>query len=302
MPETSAAPLPRCVLDVHAAAGESPFWDTPRQLLHWVDIFGCALHCYDPAAGRDTLLPMPDLVTFVAPHVDGGRVVALRRAIVHVAEDGTQTPVATPPLGPGVRLNDGATDPMGRLWIGSMALPENPDADGVLWRIDLDGRCDPVIHGLRTANGLAFAPDGRTLYLSDSHPDVRTIYAFDYEPLSGTVSGRRTFVRTHDLVGRPDGGCVDREGGYWMAAVDGWSLLRFTGEGRLDASIRFPVEKPSKACFGGPGLDVLYVTSLRRNLSAPLAAQPLAGGLFAVLPGRKGLPLAYCAIPLAPRH
>ena len=181
-----------------------------------------------------------------------------------------------------------------------MALPENPAANGMLWRIDLDGRCDAVVTGLHTANGLAFAPDGRTLYLSDSHPEVRTIYALDYNPATGIASRQRTFVRTHELAGRPDGGCVDRDGGYWMAAVDGWSLLRFTIEGRLDTSIRFPVEKPSKACFGGAKLDTLYVTSLRRSVRAPLSAQPRAGSLFAVQPGRIGISLPYCAVTFAP--
>ena len=291
-------------VDARAEAGESPWWSAGEECLYWVDIHGRRLHRFGVEGGTDRAWTMPDLVTFVATHVQGGLVVALRDRVCHV-DLGTQTfrVLAQPPLPPGGRLNDGTTDSRGRLLIGSMVeMTRTPGVDSnaaaALHRIDTDGSCITLLDGFRTVNGLAFAPDGRTLYVSDSHPGVRTIFVCDYDPASGEIGVRRDFVTTHDLPGRPDGGCVDADGCYWMAAVDGGCLLRFDPGGKLVGSLAVPVEKPSKAAFGGADLDVMFITSLRRNLLTPLAQQPLAGSLFIARPGMRGVPLADCAIAL----
>ena len=295
-PPSSAAEL---VVDACAEAGESPWWSAAEQCLYWVDIHGRRLHRFDPRSGIDRAWTTPDLVTFVATHAQGGLVVALRDSVCHVdlAAENYRV-IARPSIPPSGRLNDGTVDARGRLLIGTMTAPDASEASGALYRIDADGSCTQLLDGFRTVNGLAFAPDGRTLYVSDSHPNVRTIFACDYDPVHGAVNRRRVFVTTHDLPGRPDGGCVDAEGAYWMAAVDGGCLLRFDPDGRLLGSVAVPVEKPSKAAFGGADLDRIFITSLRRNLRTPLEQQPHAGGLFVARPGIHGTALADCAIAL----
>jgi sugar lactone lactonase YvrE len=286
------------VADARAQAGESPWWCRRSQTLWWVDIHGRMLHRFDPATGQDARWPTSDLVAFVATHRERGLVVALRDRVVHGDETlrGSVT-VARPPLPDGQRLNDGTIDATGRLWIGGIDPTGEPRA--ALYRIDHDGRCEVKLTGLRTANGLAFSPDARTLYVSDSHPAVRTVWAFDVDVAHGTLSGRRIFVDTRSLPGRPDGAGVDVEGCYWMAAVDGACLLRFAPDGRVVDRVELPVEKPSKPAFGGSALRDLYVTSLRRNLARPLEDQPHAGGVFRVSAGVAGQPLAECALDVA---
>ena len=286
-------------LDARAEAGESPWWSAAEQCLYWVDIHGRRLHRFDPRTGIDRAWITPDLITFAAPHEAGGFVVALRDRVCHVdlASECYRT-LAQPPLPPGGRLNDATVDSRGRLLIGSMTAPDDVDARAVLYRIDLDGTCAPMLDGFRTVNGLAFAPAGTTLYVSDSHPEVRTVFACRYDVATGIAGPRRVFVATHDLPGRPDGGCADAEGAYWMAAVDGGCLLRFDNDGRVIGKVFVPVEKPSKAAFGGASLDTLFITSLRRNLHTPLAQQPLAGGLFTARPGVRGIAGRDCAIAL----
>ncbi|HKU84923.1 MAG TPA: SMP-30/gluconolactonase/LRE family protein [Casimicrobiaceae bacterium] len=287
-------------LDARAEAGESPWWCAAEDCLYWVDIHGRRLHRFDPRTGADRAWTTPDLVTFVAPHEAGGLIVALRDRVCHVdlASERYIT-VAKPPLPPGGRLNDATVDARGRLVIGAMTAPDDKDARAALYRIDLDGTCAVLFDGFRTVNGLAFSPDGKTLYASDSHPAVRTVFACTYDVASGTAGARRAFVVTHDLPGRPDGGCVDADGAYWMAAVDGGCLLRFDADARVTGTVLVPVEKPSKAAFGGAALDTLFITSLRRNLRTPLAQQPLAGGLFTARPGVRGIALRDCAISLS---
>ncbi|MNG01981.1 L-arabinolactonase [compost metagenome] len=145
------------------------------------------------------------------------------------------------------------------------------------------------LQGLTVANGMAFSPDGKTMYVSDSHPDVQLIWAFDYDIDSGTPHNRRVFVDMNQHPGRPDGATVDADGCYWICAIDAGQVLRFTPEGKLDRTLDLPVKKPTMCAFGGPQLDTLFVTSIRPQ-GIDLTDQPLAGGVFALNPGVKGLP------------
>jgi sugar lactone lactonase YvrE len=168
------------------------------------------------------------------------------------------------------------------------------EAVGALYRYDAQNPNDasvlaPQLQELVVPNGLAFSPDGRTLYLSDSHPSRQLIWAFDYDIDSGTPHNRRVFVDMNDHPGRPDGAAVDSHGCYWICAIDAGLVLRFTPQGKLDRALPVPVKKPTMCAFGGPRLDTLFVTSIRPQ-GIDLADQPLAGGVFALNPGVQGLP------------
>jgi L-arabinonolactonase len=136
------------------------------------------------------------------------------------------------------------------------------------------------------------------MYLSDSHPLVRTVWRCDYDVAHGAPRNRTVFVDSRDLPGRPDGGCVDCEGQYWMAAVDGACVVRISAGGHVTGRVDVPVEKPSKAVFGGADLDVLFITSLRRGLTAAAGPQLFAGGIFEARPGVRGCAATPCAIRL----
>jgi sugar lactone lactonase YvrE len=151
---------------------------------------------------------------------------------------------------------------------------------GALYRLDRLHGLRKMLDGFITPNGLGFSPDGSTMYLSDSHSSVQVIWAFDYDTASGTPSNRRVFVDMTALPGRPDGAAVDEDGCYWICANDAGLIHRFTPEGMC--------------AFGGAGLDTLFVTSIRPE-GIDLSDQPLAGGLFALRPGVRGLPETPCA-------
>jgi sugar lactone lactonase YvrE len=103
-------------------------------------------------------------------------------------------------------------------------------------------------------------------------------------------------VRTSPDEGRPDGLTVDAEGFIWCAMWDGWAVRRYAPDGRLDQIVALPVPRPSSCAFGGPGLDVLYITSGRIRLSAEVLLEaPLSGSIFACRPevrGRQAYPYA----------
>ena len=148
---------------------------------------------------------------------------------------------------------------------------------GSLYRVTADGKVERKVGGLIIANGLAFSPDGRTMFHSDSRG--KWIDRWDLDPATGAISNRTRIVADIDeATGRPDGGATDAEGFYWSAGVSGARLNRFAPDGKLVASYPVPVAGPTMPCFGGPGLRTLYVTSLRTGRAPELLARyPLTG-------------------------
>jgi sugar lactone lactonase YvrE len=281
--------------DVRAAVGEGLLWDAEERALFWVDIPRGRLHRFDPETGAARHWDLGEPVGCAFLRRAGGMVVALRSGLaLFDLETGAATPLLAPePDRPANRPNDGTIDPRGRLWLGTMKTDPPAEPTGAFYRIDPDRSWRRLLDGFYTTNGLAFAPDGRTLYLSDSHPSVRRIWAFDHDPATGAIANRRLFFDTRAVAGRPDGATVDAEGCYWMAGVGGWQLVRLTPQGRVDRIVPLPVERPSRPAFGGPRLDVLYVTSIGIGLApGSEPRQPWAGALLAV----HGL--GVCGLPM----
>ncbi|UOM35225.1 SMP-30/gluconolactonase/LRE family protein [Acuticoccus sp. I52.16.1] len=281
------------VHDAGAAIGEGAFWDPASGLLFWCDIDKGIVHRYDPRSGPKDPIAVGERVGCLAPRRDGDLVIATQSGLYDLdLATGGKTMFAEPEAHlPDNRFNDGATDRQGRWWAGTMSIAQPPTPVGTFYRIDADRRVTPMIDGIYTTNGLAFSPDGRTMYFSDSNPLVRTIWAADYDIDDGVPTARRVFFDTRSVAGRPDGATVDAAGCYWMAGVGGWQILRITPAGKVDMIVDMPVERPSKPEFGGPGLTDLYVTSIGSGAGPVGPEQPHAGGLFVVT----GLPAAGLA-------
>src|SRR5262245_3416675 len=279
------APRVGCVLDIKARLGECPVWCRRTGSLYWIDIHAPSLNRFQHSTGENHVWMLPEPIGSFALCQDQGTVlVALKSGIGRfVIDRGTLTALVAPePDLPHNRMNDGRCDRQGRFWVGSMRDPPDPAAPtGRLYRFDPSGRCTPMVDGLFVSNGLAFSPDGRIMYHSDSFPAMRAIWAWDLDPVNGAIANRRLLVDTHGMPGRPDGGAVDADGCYWSAATDGWELVRFTPAGKVDRRIALPVAKPSMLAFGGERLDTLYVPYIR-PANVDLSNQPLAGSLFAV--------------------
>lgn len=284
------------VVDARHATGESPVWLGAEQALYWVDIPAGQLWRWDAASGQTRHWQAPEMLACLA-HAGPGRWIAgmesgmfelkLDLASAGNALQCTRLASVTH-AAPHMRFNDGRCDRQGRFIAGTMVMNMGlASRAGTLYRFDAAG-LTPILSDLITPNGLGFSPDGRTMYLSDSHPSVQTIWAFDYDIATGTPSNRRVFVDMNPLPGRPDGAAVDADGCYWICGNDAGLIHRFTPEGRLDRSLAVPVKKPAMCAFGGAGLDTLFVTSIRPD--GDLSDQSLAGSVFALRPGVQGLP------------
>ena len=284
-----------CVLDAKAQIGEGAIWCSKQNVLFWVDIPAGILHRFDPSDNSNISWTMGEALGCFALTEQSTVVLALPSGFY---EFNTETQKKIKLTGPDVSLkkqqfNDGSIDQRGRFYAGTMRTNGDHvnEPSGTLYSLSGELDVKEVMTGFHILNGLAFSPDGKTAYVSDSFPTVRTIWAFDYDLDDGAWSNKRIFFDTHGLAGRPDGAAIDSEGCYWMAGVSGWELVRITPEGKVDMEIKFPVEKPTRIAFGGSNMDTLYVTSLGCDITEG-TYQPNAGGLFALkVPGITGIEL-----------
>lgn len=273
------------------ATGESPTWSAGEGAFYWVDIPARRIWRLDANSGALRHWESHEMTACVAVKEGGGLIAGMESGIFSLAlGEGPQaeaTLLAAPDtLGPGKRFNDGRTDRQGRFWSGTMFMDmAAAQAVGQLYRYD-GSLSQPVVSGLLTQNGLAWSPDGRTMYLSDSHPQSQMIWAFDFDTETGTPSNQRVFVDMKQYPGRPDGAAMDADGCYWICGNDAGCILRFTPEGKLDRRIDVPMTKPSMCAFGGDDLRTLLVTSI-----VPGQPQPgeLAGAVITLRPGVQGL-------------
>ncbi len=283
--------------------GESPVWHPQEQVLYWCDIDGMRVRRFDPASGALAQWSFNCEPASLAPMRDGALLLAMRDGLWRFdAATGSRTPLAAPPYDPAVeRFNDGKCDPQGRFWVGTIYEPREP-ALAALHCLS-DGLLQRRAQGFTTCNGLAWSPDGRTLYVSDTR--AHSIYAYDVHPSTGEISGRRTFASfparasgqaLADYGGRPDGAAVDVEGCYWVAMYEGARLLRLSPQGVVLEQVALPVRCPTMPCFGGADLRTLYVTTARAKRPAEeLAAEPWAGCVLRLEVDVPGLPVNVSA-------
>jgi sugar lactone lactonase YvrE len=273
-----------------AELGEGTRWDGARGELLWVDLLAGILRTAVPdGAGRLTTtaerrLDVP--VGAAAPLADGsGWVLAAGDGFALLSRAGDVRWLDRPEAANdgATRMNDGACDPSGRFWAGSMAYDETPGA-GSLYRLD-ESRAATVLDGVTISNGLGWSPDGRTMYYADT--GAATIDAFSFDVATGALADRRTLVS-----GEPaDGLTVDDEGFIWAAIWGAGEVRRYSPGGGLAGVVRVPASQVTCCCFGGADRRTLFISTAAIGLSAD---EPDAGRVFAFRAPVAG-PAASCA-------
>lgn len=281
----------RVAFDAGNHLGETPIWSEPEQALWWVNCeHPPELHRWHPESGEHRLWPMPQRIGGFVPKAKGGLLIALGDGLYDFDTEGGALAFRVPsPFPPHVKLHECHCDRQGRFWVGGFdqRFPADRTAnDAAICRLDGD-RLTPVIEGIAVANGMAFSPDGRTMYVANS--PTRKVEAYDLDPETGELSNGRTFLALKDGEGFVDGATVDSEGGYWLANVAAGALRRYLPDGALDRIVRLPFSNPTKPAFGGPNLETLYVTSTQMTMQEFMEPTAPNGPVYALEPGESGV-------------
>jgi|TARA_B100000315_G_scaffold257852_1_gene308103 sugar lactone lactonase YvrE len=265
-----------------AILGESPVWSAAEGALYWVDISACRMHRAEIASRRVQSWDTPGFVGMIALRGRGGLIAALVDG-VYAFDPGAeswQRLLALESDRPENRPNDGKCDAAGRLWLGTMNTEDPARPTGAFYRIDPDLTVSKIAGGLRVPNGLAWSPDDRTMYHTDTRAGMVRRHAFD--PGTGRRGeGAPYFAFDRATTGVVDGAAMDSSGGYWAALYGGARVVRINSAGEIDREIPLPVSQPTMPAFGGPEMKTLFVTTASQKLDeTALAAEPEAGGLL----------------------
>jgi sugar lactone lactonase YvrE len=283
MPQTAVAATP-----AEFDLAEGVLWDDRASLVRWVDIWSGRV-----LSGRleDTRLTDIEAIELgqtagaVALGEDGGLLVAAARGLATIAPDGTVS------LGPDllgerrdVRLNDGSVDPQGRFVVGTLSLGEET-GDEVLLRVSADGTVETLRSGIRLSNGIAFSPDGATIFHVDTL--ANTISSHSYG--AGDFDLEEPWVVVlQDLPAYPDGLTVDSDGMLWVAQWGGSSVRRHALTGELLDIVEVDATQASCPAFVGSDLTMLAITTAQEGLHG---WTDQSGAIFLADVGVTGLPV-----------
>lgn len=275
--------------DIKTVLGEGPVWSVAEQAIYWIDVIDRKVFRHNLASKKTEQFVVTGMPGCIALRKDGGLIAAFRTGLALVSlERGEETKIPSKIDFGMERFNDGKCDRRGRLFAGTMDKTTNNTIGG-LYRVDADHSVTKVADDIRLSNGIAWSPDDRVMYHNDSRPGY--VYAYDYDIATGVPSNRRVHIDLSSTPYNPDGCTVDAEGYLWLAEVNSGRVGRYAPDGRRVGGIDLPTDRVSSVMFGGPNLDMLFITTMTYNLTPEqLAAQPLAGRLFVAYPGVKGLP------------
>ncbi|HEY5312992.1 MAG TPA: SMP-30/gluconolactonase/LRE family protein [Pirellulales bacterium] len=284
---------PELIADYACQTGERPIWHPQEQRLYWVDIPAGRMFRYDPASGQHEPVYQGRPIGGFTVQADGSLLLFLDRGTVVTWHDGRieRTIVEDIPADRGTRFNDVAADPEGRVYCGTMS---EKDASGNILRyarlylLQRDGSLSTLLDNVITSNGIGFSPDERTMYYTDT--GVRTIWSFDYDRATGTITNQRPFVRVPDdpQEGKPDGLAMDSQGRVWSARWGGGCVVCYSPEGIEQQRIHLPTGQVSCLTFGGPNLADMYITTAGGNDKQKNGLT--AGALFRVRSAASGGP------------
>jgi sugar lactone lactonase YvrE len=281
------ASMVECLVPAGDKCGEGAIWSADENAVYWADINRFLIHRFDLASRslQSWFFDEP-VVALSLTTAPGQMLVALASKLIFwwPATDRRADFGFALPGSPGVRFNDGRSDPAGNFWVGSMknnvlpdgALGEAGKGLGVLYRVAPTGAVTVWREGLGISNTLCWSPDARRFYFGDTLENEIRVY--DYDVASGAISGERRFFSGFDR-GFPDGSAIDSAGYLWNCRFFGGCIVRLAPDGTVDRVVEMPVQNITTCAFGGPDLKTLFITTA--SIEAP-AGNRLAGSLFAL--------------------
>jgi len=257
------------ILDGGYGLIEGPVWDPKKNGLYFSDVENGGVYFYNTISKT---------VELAIPHRKGiGGMSLHSNGLIISGRNIAYKPLSNPTATIVIRdrdekngligYNDITTDSQGRLLVGGMAhVPpstrlkgstsyQNVQSSENLYLIDLDGNSKVVGTDIKLTNGLAFSPDNKVLYHSDTPTNSVWMYKVTDE---GTTYGRKNVFAK---VASPDGLCVAEDGSVYVASASSGSVKVFNPDGSKRKHIEVPLRMVTSVCFGGNDLHDLYIVT-----------------------------------------
>jgi len=272
--------------------GEGPIWLERSGTIAWLDIMHGIVMTHRWSDGKQQRHVFDDAVGMVQPTAAGGLILGIGTRIVRFdpATGKQETIVDLEPGKSDHRCNDAIVDAQGRLWVGTTHRQHLHEA-GALYRVEAGGRVTQILDKLTITNGMAFSPDGTTLYHIDS--PTHRVHAHRFHEVEGTIDHKKVAIKIPHELGGPDGMARDAEGMLWVAHWGGHGVYRWDPvTGGMMAKLPVPAPHVTSCAFVGPDLDHLVITTARKEMSeAALKDYPQSGDVFiGKMPVRGTLP------------
>ncbi len=283
-------PVVQLEYKIESKLGEGAIWNYKTQELYWVDIEGKKLHIYHPETKQNKTFEVPSRIGTVVPAENNSAIIALEDGIYLIdTTDGKIKLLSDIEADkPENRFNDGKCDPNGNLWVGSMPLKQDkPGAS--LYKIEPSGKTTKMLGKITISNGIVWTRDAKIMYYIDT--PTGNIRAFDFDKNTSTISNERVVVKVPTSLGFPDGMTIDEDDMLWVGLWNGNAVARFNPQsGKLISKIEVPAHNITSCAFGGENLDILYITTASVDMTEEEKRKyPLAGSIFKVIPGVKGV-------------
>ncbi|XP_008197562.2 regucalcin [Tribolium castaneum] len=278
---------------------ECPTWDWRNNLLYFVNIHAGEIYRYHYDTEEAEVIKLNGEVAPVIPSKSDPNllIAGLNRSVVAVewnqtSSSDTRILTTLSSQFPTSRVNDGKADKQGRLWIGTMGHEDSSGLtpnQGVLYQVTCPTLNSPLVEiaPVNISNGMAWNKANDKLYYIDT--PTRQVVEYAYDDQSGTISNKRVAfdMRNYSdrLAGNPDGMTIDEDDNLWVALYGGGAVIKVNPTtGQLLQIVAIPAEDVTSVMWGGPNLDVLFVTTSRYSLSEEdRKKQPAAGAVFGVV-------------------
>ncbi|KAF2009105.1 hypothetical protein BU24DRAFT_359196 [Aaosphaeria arxii CBS 175.79] len=278
-------------LNIHCLLGEGPYYEKATHSLRFVDIVKKQLHTVSLAHGPGSLvsIQLNEAVCATADieNEDPAEkiLVALKYGIAVLNRQTANYEYLglSGSKDPRVRSNDGAVDPNGNFWVGTMTDFGMGEfrAEGSLFRHH-GTSAQRMLSGLTIPNSVRWSADGKTMYFT--HTTTRQICAFDFSTLESSISNQRVLYH-HKGPGVPDGFCLDVKGNIWHAIYGEGRVLRINPGGVVTGEIKVPTNNVTSVEFAGTSL---FITTAE-DIEGSSRSKDLSGALFQVDVGICGL-------------
>ena len=279
---------PECIWQTKTLLGEGTLWVKSLNSIYFTDIKRKKIFTFNTKTKRKKIIKINKEIGFLSHIKKNIFILGLKGElrIVNLKNNKKIKSIFIEIDKPLNRLNDGKTDPSGRLWFGSMDNLERNIQNGSLYCLNKNLKLKMVDNKYMITNGPAFINE-KNFYHTDTKK--RIIYKIKIDN-NLNILEKKIFKKFLGVEGFPDGMTTDRFKNLWVCHFGGSSISVFNQKGKKIYKIKLPAKNVTNCAFGGANNNDLYITTALKGLKEiDKKKYKLSGSLFKVRTNSKGM-------------